>query len=144
MSLLSVDNRTRGHNDIPGRYREQVNRRVSELDIREHQPSLMTDIPRLRAGGVGAQFWSVYVPANLGESITQQIGRTSLKIEEAQSVRATMEQIDVVYRMLEQYPDTFELALTADDVERIFKSGKIASLIGMEGGHSIDSSLGVL
>ena len=133
-----------GHNDIPGRYREQVNRRVSELDIREHQPSLMTDIPRLRAGGVGAQFWSVYVPANLGESITQQIGRTSLKVEEAQSVRATMEQIDVVYRMLEQYPDTFELALTADDVERIFKSGKIASLIGMEGGHSIDSSLGVL
>jgi membrane dipeptidase len=89
----------------------------------------MTDIARLRAGGVGGQFWSVYVPAELrGET----------------AVTATLEQIDIVHRMMRKYPDAFELALTADDVERIFKKGKIASLIGMEGGHSIDSSLGAL
>jgi membrane dipeptidase len=102
---------------------------VAKLDIRGPQPATMTDIPRLRRGGVGAQFWSVYVPAGLaGEH----------------AVTATLEQIDIVHRMIARYPDTFELALTADDVERIFRSGKIASLIGMEGGHSIDSSLGAL
>jgi membrane dipeptidase len=89
----------------------------------------MTDIKRLRAGGVGAQFWSVYVPGEMQ-------GQTA--------VTATLEQIDIVHRMMRKYPDTFELASTADDIERIFKSGKIASLIGMEGGHSIDNSLGTL
>jgi len=118
-----------GHNDLPGKYRENVNLQFSELDIATNQPQLMTDIPRLRAGGVGAQFWSVYVPADL-------MG--------AEPVRATMEQIDVVYEMVRRYPETFEIAFTADDVERVFASGKIASLIGMEGGHSIDSSLGAL
>ncbi len=118
-----------GHNDLPGRYRETVNRRFSELDISKSQPHLMTDIPRLRAGGVGAQFWSVYVPADLTG---------------AAPVRATLEQIDIVHEMIRGYPDVFELALTADDVERVFASGKIASLIGMEGGHSIDSSLATL
>ena len=93
------------------------------------QPKLHTDIPRLRAGGVGGQFWSVYVPANM---------------QGPAAVRATFEQIDVVHRMVRKYPDTFELALTAADVERIFKAGRIGSLIGMEGGHSIDNSLATL
>src|SRR5690625_7207829 len=88
-----------------------------------------TDIRRLREGKVGAQWWSVYISANIPES---------------EAVSQTMEQIDFVYRMAEKYPDTFEMAYTADDVERIFNSGKIASLIGMEGGHSINNSLAVL
>jgi membrane dipeptidase len=118
-----------GHNDYPYALRETQHRDLARLDIRVSQPSIMTDIPRLRAGGVGGQFWSVYVPAELAGQA---------------AVTATLEQIDVVHRMLRRYPDTFELALTADDVERIFKRGKIASLIGMEGGHSIDNSLGAL
>src|SRR5262245_57686136 len=118
-----------GHNDYPWPPREKAQRDLDKLDITKPQPSIMTDIPRLRLGGVGGQFWSVYVPADL-----QGQG----------AVTATLEQIDIVHRMTRKYPDTFELALTADDVERIFKKGKIASLIGMEGGHSIDNSLGAL
>jgi membrane dipeptidase len=118
-----------GHNDYPWALRENAARDLDRLDISRPQPSIMTDIARLRTGGVGGQFWSVYVPAELqGES----------------AVTATLEQIDIVHRMMRKYADTFELALSADDVERIFKKGKIASLIGMEGGHSIDSSLGAL
>ena len=118
-----------GHNDYPWALRENAERDLAKLDISKPQPSIMTDIARLRAGGVGGQFWSVYVPADLqGQS----------------AVTATLEQIDIVHRMMRKYPDTFELALTADDVERIFKKGKIASLIGMEGGHSIDNSLAAL
>jgi membrane dipeptidase len=116
-----------GHNDYPWALRENAGRDLDKLDITRPQPTIMTDIPRLRAGGLGGQFWSVYVPADSPAPVT-----------------ATLEQIDIVHRMMRKYPDTFELALTADDVERIFKKGKIASLIGMEGGHSIDSSLGVL
>ena len=118
-----------GHNDYPWAVRENVASDLDRLDISRSQPSIMTDIARLRAGGVGGQFWSVYVPADMQ-------GQTA--------VTATLEQIDIVHRMLRKYPDTFELALTADDVERIFEKGKIASLIGMEGGHSIDNSLGAL
>jgi membrane dipeptidase len=119
-----------GHNDYPWALREHnVERDIGTLDIRVGQPKIHTDIPRLRAGGVGGQFWSVYVPATMQ-------GQTA--------VRATLEQVDVVHRMMRRYPDTFELALTAADVERIFTSGRIASLIGMEGGHSIDGSLGAL
>ena len=89
----------------------------------------MTDIARLRTGGIGGQFWSVYVDPELqGQA----------------AVTATLEQIDIVHQMMRRYPDTFELAVNADDVERIFKGGKIASLVGMEGGHSIDNSLGTL
>jgi len=118
-----------GHNDLPWQYREKASLDLSKLDIRQPQPALHTDIPRLRRGGVGGQFWSVYVPATM---------------QGKEAVRATMEQIDIVYQMADRYPDTFEIARTAADVERIFKSGKIASLIGMEGGHSIDNSLGAL
>src|SRR3954470_19894663 len=116
-----------GHNDYPWALREHdPSRDLDTLDISKPQPSIMTDIARLKAGGVGGQFWSVYTPVELqGQA----------------AVTATMEQIDIVHRMIRKYPETFELALTADDVERIHKAGKIASLIGMEGGHSIDNSL---
>ena len=118
-----------GHNDYPWELREKAKRDFRNLDISKPQPSIMTDIERLRSGGVGGQFWSVYVPAELA-------GRGA--------VTATLEEIDTVHRMVKQYPETFELALTAGDVERIFRSGKIASMIGMEGGHSIDNSIAAL
>jgi membrane dipeptidase len=116
-----------GHNDYPWALREHDPARdLDKLDIRKPQPSIMTDIARLKEGGVGGQFWSVYVPVELqGQA----------------AVTATMEQIDIVHRMVRKYPDVFELALSADDIERIHRQGKIASLIGMEGGHSIDNSL---
>ncbi|MEO7275636.1 MAG: dipeptidase [Vicinamibacterales bacterium] len=118
-----------GHNDYPWEVREKGASDLKQLDLAKPQPALMTDIARLRAGGVGGQFWSVYVPVELqGQS----------------AVTATLEQVDLVHQMVRAYPETFELALTADDVERIFKKGKIASLIGMEGGHSIDNSLATL
>jgi membrane dipeptidase len=118
-----------GHNDYPWAVREQAAGDLDKLDIRQSQPGIMTDIGRLHAGGVGGQFWSVYVP------VERQGG---------EAVSATVDQIDIVYRMLAKYPETFALALTADDVERIEKQGKIASLIGVEGGHCINNSLGVL
>jgi membrane dipeptidase len=118
-----------GHNDLPWQYRERAKNRLAQIDLRQDQSKLEkplhTDIARLRAGGIGAQFWSVYVPVSL---------------KGADAVQATMEQIDVVHRLDTLYPDTFALALTADDVVRIHKSGKIASLIGLEGGHSITNS----
>ncbi len=119
-----------GHNDYPWALREKSpGRDLNVLDIRQPQPSLMTDIGRLRAGGVGGQFWSVYVPASM---------------QGKEAVRATLEQIDIVHRMAAMYSDTLALARTADDVERAFRAGKIASMIGLEGGHSIDSSLATL
>src|SRR6266542_3428430 len=91
-----------GHNDYPWALREHDPARdLAKLDIRVPQPSIMTDIPRLKAGGVGGQFWSVYVPVELqGQA----------------AVTATLEQIDIVHRMVRKYPETFELALTADDI----------------------------
>ncbi|MDP6451936.1 MAG: dipeptidase [SAR202 cluster bacterium] len=118
-----------GHNDLPWQYRKVADNALSKIDISQNQPGLHTDIPRLREGGVGGQFWSVYIPQALPQG---------------EHVRATMEQIDVVYNMLRQWPDAFQLSLTADDVEAAFDSGKIGSLIGIEGGHSIDNSLGAL
>ena len=119
-----------GHNDFPMALLEHnPQRSLDALDIRQPQPKIHTDIPRLRQGGLGGQFWSVYVPATL---------------KGAEAVTATLQQVDIVYRMVRQYPDTFELATTAADVERIFKAGRIASMIGMEGGHSIDNSLATL
>ncbi|HEX7019039.1 MAG TPA: dipeptidase [Gemmatimonadaceae bacterium] len=119
-----------GHNDYPWAVRENnPGRDLAPLDISKPQPSIMTDIARLKAGGLKAQFWSVYVPVELQ-------GQTA--------VTATLEEIDTVYRMLANYPETFELARTPEDLERIVKQGKIASMIGMEGGHSIDNSLAAL
>jgi membrane dipeptidase len=122
-----------GHNDLPEQYEERVKNHLAQIDIRQDQsrlePALHTDIPRLRQGKVGGQFWSVYVPATL---------------KGADAVRAVLDQIDVVHRLEELYPDTFEPARTADDVVRIHRKGKIASLTGVEGGHSIGNSLAVL
>jgi membrane dipeptidase len=121
-----------GHNDLPWQYRKLSNdfsRVRLESGTREFQPAWHTDIPRLREGMVGGQFWSVYVPTRLAGPA---------------AVQATVEQIDVVHRLCGAYSNTFELALTAADVERIHRQGRIASLIGMEGGHSINNSLATL
>ena len=118
-----------GHNDLPWELRVRANYDLAKLDIRRPQPQLETDIARLRAGHVGAQFWSVYVPATMSGQ---------------NAVTATLEQIAVVHELVRRYPDTFELASTTDDVERVEKAGRIASMMGVEGGHSIDSSLPTL
>ena len=119
-----------GHNDYPWALRDiDPGRDFSKADISKPAPKLMTDIERLRKGGVGGQFWSVYTPSTM-------MGK--------EATRVTMDEIDTVHRMTKQWPEMFQLALTADDVERVFKSGRIASMIGMEGGHSIDDSLAAL
>jgi membrane dipeptidase len=116
-----------GHNDLPMRLREWHGSAVAGLE--KERPPLHTDLPRLRAGGVGGQFWSVYVPSDLPE---------------AAAVTSTLEQIDLVHRMVAAYPDDLAIAYTSADVERAVAGGRIASLIGVEGGHCLGSSLGVL
>jgi membrane dipeptidase len=116
-----------GHNDLPLQLRLRTGYAVGGLA--GHRPEFHTDIPRLRAGGVGAQFWSVYVPSDLPEP---------------EAVVATLEQVDAVYRMAAAYPDDLVMAFTADGVERAISSGRIACLLGVEGGHSLADSLGVL
>jgi len=119
-----------GHNDLPWQYRKHGND-FDAIDLATDTTGLkmVTDIPRLRAGGIGAQFWSVYVPATMPGP---------------DAVKAALEQIDIVHRLAARYPNTFGLALTAADIEQIHRQGKIASLIGLEGGHAIDNSLSVL
>jgi membrane dipeptidase len=118
-----------GHNDLPWELRELYGSDLAAADLTRRLPDTQTDIPRLVEGGVGGQFWSVYVPAQLtGDA----------------AVTAVLEQIDLVHRMIERYPARFQLALTASDVDEAFRAGKIASLLGAEGGHSIAGSLGVL
>jgi membrane dipeptidase len=118
-----------GHNDLPWAMRQKARYDFDRMDIARHQPTLHTDLDRLRAGGVGAQYWSVYVPSSL---------------QGDRAVSATLEQIDHVYRMVARYPDALALARTADEVDRVLATGKIASLMGAEGGHSIDCSLATL
>jgi len=118
-----------GHNDLPWTLRVADDVDLDTTDLDHPVATIQTDWPRMAAGGVGAQFWSVYVSADLeGET----------------AVTTTLEQIDLVHELIRRYPGTLELALTADDVERIIAAGKVASLIGAEGGHSIGSSLGTL
>ncbi len=122
-----------GHNDLPENYKERVNDHLDRIDIAGDTSKLaaplQTDIPRLRRGGVGGQFWSVFVPTTL---------------EGPPAAVALFEQIDLVHRMIARYPETFAFAATAADVGRIHRTGKIASLIGIEGGYSIADSLAVL
>ena len=119
-----------GHNDYPWALRGiDPGRDLNKAEISKPVPTLMTDIPRLRQGGVGGQFWSVYTPGTM---------------QGQEAVRVTLEQIDIVHRMTKQWGETFQMASMADDVDRAFKNGKIASMIGMEGGHSIDNSLPTL
>ena len=100
-----------GHNDYPWALRElDPGRDLAKAEISKPVPTLMTDIPRLRQGGVGGQFWSVYTPSTM-------MGK--------EAVRATLEQIDIVHRMARRWPETFEMAYTAADVERAFKAGRI-------------------
>jgi membrane dipeptidase len=127
-----------GHNDLPWEIRERYKSDFALVDLgsdTHHLPvgvdqtALMTDIPRLRAGFVGAQFWSVWIP---------------VEVQGFQAVQMTLEQIDLVKRMAARYPTDFAMAYTAADIRRIHKSHKIASLIGIEGGHQINNSLAVL
>jgi membrane dipeptidase len=118
-----------GHNDLPWAMRELVGYDLTEVDLAGGEPRLHTDLPRLRSGGVAAQFWSVFVPCSLsGEA----------------AVTATLEQIDFVYRLVAAYDGQLVLCRTAAEIEAANGHGAIASLMGMEGGHSIDSSLGTL
>ena len=127
-----------GHNDLAWEIRDRYKSRLAAIDLKTDtsklpvQPDmapLMTDIVRLRAGHVGGQFWSVWVPVD---------------VKGAEAVQMTLEQIDLVKRMAARYPADLEVAYTAADVRRIHRAGKIASLIGIEGGHQIDNSLAVL
>jgi membrane dipeptidase len=122
-----------GHNDVPWTFKDKAANRLDGIDLgsdtKQGEIPMHTDIPRLRRGKVGAQFWSVYVPTTY---------------QGPDAVRQVLEQIDVVQRMTARYSQDLEMAYTADDIERIFHAGRIASLIGMEGGHSIGDSLAVL
>ena len=120
-----------GHNDLAWEFRRTANNRLDAIDLAGDTGSLglVTDLRRLKAGGIGGQFWSVYVPPDLANGA---------------AVTAVLEQIDMVRRLIARYPQDLELALTANDIVRIHREGKIASLIGMEGGHSIGNSVGAL
>jgi membrane dipeptidase len=123
-----------GHNDLPWAIREVhgdkgLEAAIAAAAVDNRAPAFHTDIPRLVEGGVGGQFWSVYVPGTLAAD---------------EAVRVTLEQVDLTRRLIDAYPSRFQLALTADDAEQAFQAGRIASLLGAEGGHSIGGSLGVL
>lgn len=119
-----------GHNDLPWEMRNKAGLSFDQIDIAGDVPQFQTDIPRLKRGGIGAQFWAAYVPAHAMRS--------------GGAARQCLEQIDFIHRMVARYPETFAFARTAEDIRRIRREGKIASLIGIEGGHCIENSLAVL
>ena len=119
-----------GHNDLPWHIRVYADSSFDKLDIALPQETLQTDIPRLRRGGVGAQFWVVYAPPESARDGTAR--------------RIALDQFDLIHRMVKRYADAFELARSADDLVRIHEQGKIAALIGIEGGHVIENSLETL
>ncbi len=125
-SSLVID----GHNDLPWEIRQQGNSDFKKLNIAQRQTGLHTDLPRLKEGGIKAQFWSVWVPVDT--------------MRQGTSLATTLEQIALVRKMIDSYPNDLELALTVADIRRISGQGKIASLIGAEGGYSIEESLGNL
>jgi membrane dipeptidase len=129
--LLRETPLTDGHNDLPWQLRKRARNQLSALNIGESTAPLKmhTDLARLKEGGVGAQFWSVYVPAGLGPS---------------EALQATLEQIDVVKRLARRFPEHLTLATTAAEARAAHRAGRVASLIGMEGGHSTAHSLGAL
>jgi membrane dipeptidase len=128
--VLSTTPLVDGHNDLPWAIRQYqpAPHDVVAYDLRTRTPG-HTDIPRLREGMVGAQWWSVYIP---------------FRAVEEGAAKVQLEQIDIAHQVIRRYPDVFELALTADDAVRIFRQGRIASMLGMEGGHAIENSLGAL
>jgi membrane dipeptidase len=119
-----------GHNDLPWEIRARQGGSFATCDLREPHPKIHTDIPRLRAGGVGAVFWSAYVPSGTARDRV--------------AAHQVLEQIDLIHQMVKRYPETFALARNAHDVERARQEGKIASLIGLEGGHAIENSISLL
>lgn len=127
--VLSTTPLIDGHNDLPWRIRGETDGDVGAYDL-TGETSGHTDIRRLREGMVGGQFWSVYVPAGA--------------MDDGSAARVQLEQIDLAHRIIEAHPETFELATSPADVVRIFEDGKIASMLGMEGGHAIENSLGAL
>ena len=127
--LLSRHPLIDGHNDLAWEVRQQVGYDFDRLDLSQRLTTTHTDLPRLREGGVGAQFWSVWVPCTLPDGA---------------AVIQTLEQIDAVHQMVARYGDHLGFARTADELEAVFASGRIASLMGAEGGHSIGCSLAVL
>ena len=122
-----------GHNDLPWQYRVRAGNHLERIDLASDtsrlEPPMHTDLARLRAGRLGAQFWALFLPS---------------RFEGPGAARALFEQIDVTVRMIERYPEVFEQAGTADDIERIFAAGRIASVLAIEGGHAIEGSLAVL
>jgi membrane dipeptidase len=127
-----------GHNDLPWEVRTRFQGKLDAVDLTKNTAAiappaggvaLMTDIPRLRKGGVGGQFWSVFIPVEVHGPL---------------AVQMTFEQIDLVHAMADRYPSDFAMAYTAADVRRVHRAGRIASLIGIEGGHQINNSLAML
>lgn len=132
MALLEQTPLIDGHNDVPVQYLRRARNHVADLDFHDTTAlGMHTDLTRLRAGGLGGQFWSVYIPASDNGF-------------EPGDARRVLIQMDLVKRLAARYPDHLEMAYTADDVVRIHRAGRIASLMGMEGGHAIEDSLAVL
>ena len=131
-AILKVTPLIDGHNDVPWAIRisKESPKDVEAYDLRKTAPG-QTDLPRMAQGMMGGQFWSVYIP---GEEETKKLGYAKVQLE----------QIDIARRVIQKYPDRLELALNASQVLPIFRRGKVASMLGMEGGHAIENSLGAL